>query len=149
MGCHFLLQGIFPIQGSNPGLWHLRQILDRLCHQGSPTMYTYIVSVPPSPSHPSGSSQSSRLSSLCYPAAPHLLSVLHTVAYVCQRSSLNLSHPLLPQLCSQVHSLCLCLYSCPTNRFISTVFSRFYIYICVCVLIYVICFFLSDSLHSV
>ena len=27
MGCHFLLQGIFPIQGSNPGLWHWRQIL--------------------------------------------------------------------------------------------------------------------------
>ena len=27
VGCHALLQGIFPIQGSNPGLPHCRQIL--------------------------------------------------------------------------------------------------------------------------
>ena len=27
VGCHFLLQGIFLIQGSNPGLLHCRQIL--------------------------------------------------------------------------------------------------------------------------
>ena len=27
MGCHFLLQGIFQAQGSNPGLLHCRQIL--------------------------------------------------------------------------------------------------------------------------
>ena len=27
VGCHFLLQGIFPTQGSNPGLLHCRQIL--------------------------------------------------------------------------------------------------------------------------
>ena len=27
VGCHFLLQGIFPTQGLNPGLLHLRQIL--------------------------------------------------------------------------------------------------------------------------
>ena len=30
MGCHFLLQGIFATQGSNSGLLHCRQILDRL-----------------------------------------------------------------------------------------------------------------------
>ena len=35
VGCHFLLQGIFPTQGSNPGLLHCRQILYCLCHQGS------------------------------------------------------------------------------------------------------------------
>ena len=28
MGCHFLLQGIFPTQGSNLGLPHCRPILD-------------------------------------------------------------------------------------------------------------------------
>ena len=33
--CHFLLQGIFPTQGSNPGLPHCRQMLYRLSHQGS------------------------------------------------------------------------------------------------------------------
>ena len=32
MGCHFLLQGIFPTQGSNPGLLHCRQTLYRLSH---------------------------------------------------------------------------------------------------------------------
>ena len=32
---HSLLQGIFPTQGSNPGLPHCRQILYHLSHQGS------------------------------------------------------------------------------------------------------------------
>ena len=35
MGCHFLLQGIFPTQGLNPGLLHCRQMLNHLSHQGS------------------------------------------------------------------------------------------------------------------
>ena len=35
MGCHFLLQGIFPTQESNPGLLHCRQILYRLSYEGS------------------------------------------------------------------------------------------------------------------
>ena len=35
MGCHFLLPGIFPTQGWNPGLPHCRRILYRLSHQGS------------------------------------------------------------------------------------------------------------------
>ena len=36
VGCHALLQGIFPTQGLNPGLLHCRQILYHLSHQGSP-----------------------------------------------------------------------------------------------------------------
>ena len=36
VGCHALLQGIFPPQGSNPGLLHCRRILYHLSHQGSP-----------------------------------------------------------------------------------------------------------------
>ena len=36
VGCHALLQGIFPTQGSNPGLPHCRQIVYHLSHQGSP-----------------------------------------------------------------------------------------------------------------
>ena len=36
VGCHFLLQGIFPTQGSNLGLPHCRQMLYRLNHQGIP-----------------------------------------------------------------------------------------------------------------
>jgi len=34
-----LLQGIFPTQGSNPGLLHCRRILYQLSHKGSPIMY--------------------------------------------------------------------------------------------------------------
>ena len=36
VGSLSLLQGIFPTQGSNPGLLHCRQILCQLSHQGSP-----------------------------------------------------------------------------------------------------------------
>ena len=36
VGCHALLQGIFPIQVSNPGLLHCRQIVYHLSHHGSP-----------------------------------------------------------------------------------------------------------------
>ena len=36
VGCHALLQKIFPTQGSNPGLLRGRQILFSLSHQGSP-----------------------------------------------------------------------------------------------------------------
>ena len=39
VGCHALLQGIFPTQGSNPGLLHCRQIFYHLSHQGSLFMY--------------------------------------------------------------------------------------------------------------
>ena len=35
-GSHSFLQRIFPIQGSNPGLLHCRQIFYHLSHQGSP-----------------------------------------------------------------------------------------------------------------
>jgi len=34
----YLLQGIFPTQGLNPGFAHCRQILHHLSHQGSPSM---------------------------------------------------------------------------------------------------------------
>ena len=46
VGSHSLLQGIFPTQGSNPGLLDCRQILYHLSHQGgpdhqgSPSMYS-------------------------------------------------------------------------------------------------------------
>ena len=36
VGSHSLLQGIFPNQQSNLGLWHCRQILYHLSHQASP-----------------------------------------------------------------------------------------------------------------
>ena len=36
VGCHVLLQRIFPTQGSNPGLLHCRRILYHRSHQRSP-----------------------------------------------------------------------------------------------------------------
>ena len=36
VGCHALLQGIFPTQGLHPGLLHGRGILYHLSHRGSP-----------------------------------------------------------------------------------------------------------------
>ena len=36
VGCHVLLQGIFPTQGSNSDLPHCRRILFQLSHKGSP-----------------------------------------------------------------------------------------------------------------
>ena len=36
VGSLSLLQGIFPTQGSNPGLPHFRHILYQLSHEGSP-----------------------------------------------------------------------------------------------------------------
>ena len=43
VGCHALLQGIFPTRGSNWGLLHCRWILYCLSHQGSPCTYFSLV----------------------------------------------------------------------------------------------------------
>ena len=40
---HSLLQGIFPPQGSNPGLLHCRQFLYQLSHHGSPNIQLEIL----------------------------------------------------------------------------------------------------------
>ena len=37
-----LLQGIFPTQGSNPGLPHCRQILYQLSHKGNPRILEWV-----------------------------------------------------------------------------------------------------------
>ena len=42
VGCHALLQGNFPTQGSNLGLPHCRQILFHLSHQGSPRILEWV-----------------------------------------------------------------------------------------------------------
>ena len=42
VGSHSLLQGIFPTQGSNPGLPHCRRILYQLGHQGSPRILSLL-----------------------------------------------------------------------------------------------------------
>ena len=42
MGCHALLQGIFPTQQSNLGPQHCGQILYHLSHQGSPRILEWV-----------------------------------------------------------------------------------------------------------
>ena len=42
VGSLSLLQGIFPTQGSNPGLLHYRRILYQLSHKGSPRILEWI-----------------------------------------------------------------------------------------------------------
>ena len=42
VGCHALLQEIFPIQESSPGLPHCRRIFYHLSHQGSPRILKWV-----------------------------------------------------------------------------------------------------------
>ena len=42
VGCHALLQGIFPTRGSNSGLLHCRLILSCLSHQGSQRILEWV-----------------------------------------------------------------------------------------------------------
>ena len=42
VGCHALLQGIFPTEGLNPDLPHCRWILCHLSHQGSPRISEWV-----------------------------------------------------------------------------------------------------------
>ena len=74
-----------------------------------------------SPSHFSRCHKALTLGSLCHTNS-HRLSILHMIMYKFQCYFLNLSHALLPPLCPQICSLYLHLYSCPANRFISTIF---------------------------
>ena len=46
VGCHFLLQGIFPTQGSNSGLPHCKQTFYHPSRQGSPQSRVSFISLP-------------------------------------------------------------------------------------------------------
>ena len=108
-------------------------------HQHESTIGThmspsFLISLsPPTPSHSSRLSQSTRFQlPVSYSKLPWL-SVLQTVMYMFQCYSLNLSHPLLPPLCKQVCDLCLCLHCCPASRVISTIcLDSIYMHYCCC-----------------
>ena len=116
-------------------------------------MYTYIPSllspVPTPPSHPSRWSQSTKLSSLCYAAASHQLSVLHMEVY---GSVYNPHGSVYATPISKFFptSLSPALFTCPFSKpaflFLPCKqvhlyrFSKFYIY----ALIHDVCFSLSD-----
>ena len=70
--------------------------------------------------HPSRVSQSPSLSSLSHIANFYWLPVLCMVMYMFQCYSQFI--PPSPSLSVSMSSICLCRYSCPTNRLISTIF---------------------------
>ena len=82
--------------------------------------------------------------SQCYTAASHQLSILHMIVYMCQFQSPNSSHSLLYPMSTSLFSMSASLFL-PCKQVHLYHFSRFHIY----VLIYSICFSLSDLLHSV
>ena len=115
--------------------------------------YTYIpisppscISLTPSLSHPSRWWQNTELISLCgcFPLATYF--TFGSVYMSVPLSHFVPAYPS-PSLCPQVHSLHLCLYSCPGPRFFRTFYLFFWFHIYV--LAYGICFSLSDLLHSV
>ena len=75
MDCHLLLQGIFPTQGSKPGLLYCRQTLYCLSHQGSP------------PGKPTGEAHQGISYACTY--IPFLLSLLPVALFHPFRSSQN------------------------------------------------------------
>ena len=101
-------------------------------HQSVVTIYAYIyvciyiylpslltTSLPPS--HPSRSSQGTRLGSLCYIATSLNLAILHMVVCIYVNATFSICPTFsLPRLCPQVCSLCLRLHS--ADRFIRTIF---------------------------
>ena len=76
VGCHVLLQQIFPTQGSNPSLPHCRQILYQLRHQGSPRILEWVA-------YPfyRGTSQSRDQTGISYIAGGFFTSWAYTMEY--------------------------------------------------------------------
>ena len=104
-------------------------------------------SLPPSLSHPSRWSQSTEPNSLCYGAASHQPTILHSEVYICQCYShftqASPSHPVSSGPFSMSTSLFLPCNQVHQYHFLF-LFFRFHIY----ALAYGICFSLSDLLHS-
>ena len=84
VGSYSLLQGIFPIQGSNPGLPHYGQILYQLSHWGSPRIQDWVLHSPadlPDPGMKPGSPHCRQIFyQLSYQGILQLFATLWTVA---------------------------------------------------------------------
>ena len=82
VGCHALLQGIFPTQRSSPDLPHCRQILYRISHQGSCDSMDQILSPTRSSvleEERSKSKSSSRTITILYIAESHPEALINSV----------------------------------------------------------------------
>ena len=96
MGCHFLLQGIFPTQGWNPSLLHWQADSLPWSHQGDS----------------------------CYMVGSRSLSILYRVSIVNVRQSQspNSSKPSFLSWYSYICSLCLSLYFCSASKITYIIF---------------------------
>ena len=133
LACFFFLKVTFN--------WRIIALQNRVgfCHVSTwvSHRYTYVASLlklPLTPSHPSRLSQSTGLNSLSHVVNFCWLSVLHMVTYMFP-AVLSVHPTVLPTLCPQVCSLCLCLQCCPANRFISLISLD-----CICMCSYIIVF---------
>ena len=91
VGCHALLQGIFPAQGSNSGSSHCRQIFYHLSHQESPRI----------------------LERTAYPFSRDLLNPGIELGFAAlQADSLPIELPEKPKSAIYIHMLLLLLLSC-------------------------------------
>ena len=109
--------------------------------------YAYILpSWTSTPSHPSRLSQSTVLNSLLYNNFPLVICFTYGKVYVSVLLS-QFGPPSPYPVVSKVCSLCLRLYSCPTNMFIGTVFLDS-IYVCVNVQYFVFLFLTYFTLHT-
>ena len=101
MCCHVLLQGIFPTQGSNPGLLHCRQILYHWATREALPFFSWLPSLPPL------TSQNDFPSS---PVRPLSLQSFHKVGTSLSALSTKLPHlsqrTFLLYVCSRRHSCC-------------------------------------------
>ena len=105
MGCHFLLQGIFPTQGSNLGLPRCRQTLYHLSHQGSASCLESSLFISPgSRDQVSGCGSSVPSLEQCSLHVPQLHPPTLAVYVLFPTTS-----PLLPPLQSPCPSACACL----------------------------------------
>jgi len=141
VGSLSLLQGIFPTQGSNPGLPHCKRILYQLNHKGSPRILEW-VAYPFS----SGSSRPSNQTGVSCTAGGFFTNwavreVLYIVSKLCgcQSQSPSSSHPLFTPWYPYICSRCLCLYFCLADKIIYTFF---WVHVCINM-------FFSFWLHSV
>ena len=104
----------------------------------------FLLNLPPTlPSHPSRSTQTTKLGSLCHTAASYQLSILCMVGYICQCYSFNSFYS--PPL-THTH-----LFSISASPFLSCIYvylyhlSGFHIYTLICEIV----FSLPNLLHSV
>ena len=97
---------------------------------------------PPSPSHPSGSSQCTSPEHLSHASNLGWQSVSHLIIYMFQCYSLRSSHPCLLPQSRKACSIHLCLFFCPVYTDIVTIFKIQYI--CISILYWCLSFWLTS-----